>query len=243
MNDDFYVGYLPKAPATLGSWIFRTVTVLVLAGLAAAAVLAVKQPPYANSNFEFGVVRDFSGVIETNPYPILQTANSSFLLVAPGKHGASGLVRPLEGKSVRLKGSLIERGPDRMLELLPESLPQTGQISTQAVPLSRDLGAIRLRGEIVDSKCYLGVMNPGNGKVHRDCAARCISGGAPPAFIVQDATGETQFLLLAGSDGRALKREVLSFVAEPLEIEGRLVRSGSHLVLKAEPSAFVRIPR
>jgi hypothetical protein len=27
-----------------------------------------------------------------------------------------------------------------------------------------------LTGEIVDSKCYLGVMNPGQGKVHRDCA-------------------------------------------------------------------------
>jgi hypothetical protein len=167
---------------------------------------------------------------------------SSFLLVAPGKHGLSGAVKGLEGKSVRLKGSLIERGRDRMLEVLPESLRETAPLPNHAASEPVGLGPVRLRGEIVDSKCYLGVMNPGNGKVHRDCAARCISGGAPPAFIATDARGETRLLLLVGSDGRALNKEILSFVAEPLEIQGQLVRSGSHLVLKAEPAAFLRSP-
>jgi hypothetical protein len=151
-------------------------------------------------------------------------------------------VNLLQGKSVRLKGSLIERGQDRMLEVAPESIRE---IAALPIPMANepvDLGPVRLRGEIVDSKCYLGVMNPGNGKVHRDCAARCISGGAPPAFIAADATGETRVLLLAGSDGRALNKEILSFVAEALEIPGQLVRSGSNLVLKAEPSAFLRNP-
>jgi hypothetical protein len=69
---------------------------------------------------------------------------------------------------------------------------------------------------------------------------RCISGGAPPAFVARDASGETRVLLMVGSDGRALNREVLPFVAEPLEISGELVRSGSHLILKAEPARFRR---
>jgi hypothetical protein len=71
---------------------------------------------------------------------------------------------------------------------------------------------------------------------------RCISGGVPPAFIANDAAGETRVLLLAGSDGRALSKELLSFVAEPVEIQGRLVRSGSSLILEAEPAAFLRSP-
>jgi hypothetical protein len=37
-----------------------------------------------------------------------------------------------------------------------------------------------------------------------------------------------------------LNREVLPFVAEHLEISGELVRSGSHLILKAEPARFRR---
>ena len=101
-----------------------------------------------------------------------------------------------------------------------------------------DLGPVTLRGEIVDTKCYLGVMNPGEHKVHRDCAVRCISGGVPPAFLARDTSGDSRVLLLVGEDGRALSREVLPFVAEPLEISGVLVRTGPMLTLKADPARF-----
>jgi len=243
MNQDFYRGYSPKAPPTLGRWVARIVTGLVLVGLAIGALLSWGQAPFSDSKFEYGIERTYSGVIETWPYPILRTTTSSFLLVAPGKHGLSGLAKAFEGRSVELKGSLIERGRDHMLEVIPESLHGTPPLSLPAAGQPADLGTVRLRGEIVDSKCYLGVMNPGNGKVHRDCAARCISGGAPPAFIAADAAGETKVLLLAGADGRELNKEVLSFVGEPLEIQGQLVRAGANLVLKAEPSAFLRSPQ
>ena len=92
-----------------------------------------------------------------------------------------------------------------------------------------ELGTVQLTGEIVDSKCYFGVMNPGNGKVHRDCAARCISGGVPPAFLVRDASGHAETLLLAN-----WKRELLNHIAEPVTIRGRLVRSDGRLSLYAE---------
>jgi hypothetical protein len=242
MTEEFYVGYLPKAPDSLGRWTIRVVAGLVLSGLAVGAVLIFGQPPFADSKFEYGVYHEYSGVIEEWPYPILRTISASFLLVAPGKHGLSGPVDGLQGKAVSLRGSLIQRGQDRMLEVLPESLHETTQVPLGMAHVLTELGPVRLRGEIVDSKCYLGVMNPGNGKVHRDCAVRCISGGAPPAFVAQDANGETQVLLLVGSGGRALNKEILSFVAEPLEVSGRLVRSGSNLVLKAEPGDFRRNP-
>jgi hypothetical protein len=134
---------------------------------------------------------------------------------------------------------LIERGTAKMLQVEPDSIKFTGA----AAPGRRqrvDLGSVTLTGEIVDTKCFLGVMNPGNGKVHRDCAARCISGGVPPAFLVRDASGESRVLLLVGGDGRQIGREVLDFVAEPITISGRLVRSGSTLALEAEPNKFRR---
>ena len=37
MNDDFYVGYLPKAPAGLGKIVARIVAGILLAGLVAGA--------------------------------------------------------------------------------------------------------------------------------------------------------------------------------------------------------------
>ena len=238
MNDEFYVGYAPQAPRNLGRWIIRISAALVIAGLAVGGMLVLEQPPFATSNFEYGVYRDYTGVLEDWPYPILRTRDGSFLLVAPGKHGLNA--GSISGQQVRLEGSLISRAEGRMLEVKPESLQVIGP--GEDAPAQSDLGTVTLRGEIVDTKCYLGVMNPGNGKVHRDCAARCISGGAPPAFVVTDAGGDPRVLLLTGSNGRRLNREVLDYVAEPLEIHGRLVRSGANLVLKAEPEQFRRNP-
>ncbi len=114
-----------------------------------------------------------------------------------------------------------------MIELLPGSLSAVGQ--GDSLPLSESLGEIQLTGEIVDSKCFFGVMNPGAGKVHRDCAARCISGGVPPAFLVRDSCGKTVTLLLAH-----WKRELLDHIAEPVTIRGRLVRTAGRLTLYQE---------
>jgi hypothetical protein len=114
-----------------------------------------------------------------------------------------------------------------MIELLPGSLAAGER--ADSVPALDELGAVQWTGEIVDSKCYLGVMNPGNGKVHRDCAARCISGGIPPAFLVRDASGNSTTVLL----GR-WRHELLDHIAEPVSIRGRLVRSAGRLTLYQE---------
>ena len=79
-------------------------------------------------------------------------------------------------------------------------------------------------------------MNPGRTKVHRDCAARCISGGIPPAFVTADG-----FYSLVGGDGRPVQHEVLDWVGETIEVTGTVQRSGETLILRAEPSSFRRI--
>ena len=238
-EDDFYIGYLPKPSARLGKWLGRITGAILIGMLAVGLILAVSQPHFANSRFEFGEVRAYAGVIEEWPYPILRTVAGPYLLVAPGKHGLA--VGGWQGKTVQLKGTLTERAADRMLEALPESIRDASPKNPGDLLDARmSLGTVTLRGEIVDSKCYLGVMNPGDGKVHRDCAARCISGGAPPAFVVRDSSGEARVLLLTGADGRSMNREVLDYVAEPLEISGELIRAGTQMVLRAEPSRYRR---
>ena len=83
-------------------------------------------------------------------------------------------------------------------------------------------------------------MNPGSGKVHRDCAARCISGGIPPALLVRDAQGRGNTILLTNADGGAPHRDILNFVAEPVTVAGELVRHGAVLVLKMDSAGFQR---
>lgn len=239
MNDDFYVGYLPTAAPAIRRNMRWAVVGLGGLCLLLAGTFVFAQGPFADSRFEYGQYRDYSGELVEWPYPILLSQDARFLLVGPGKFGVADLMRGHDGQQLHFRGSLISRGADQMLEIEPASLRfSTSTSQTLRHPI--DLGAVILTGEIVDTKCHLGVMNPGEGKVHRDCAVRCISGGAPPGFLVRDEEGETRLLLLTGGDGRPLGREVLDFVAEPVTISGRLARQGTSLIFQAEPRDFRR---
>jgi len=170
--------------------------------------------------------------------------HSGYLLVAPGKHGADYLVASFDGKQVRLQGQLIYRGGGTMVEITPGSIAVTDTAPT-VQETTRDLGTVTFTGEIVDSKCYLGVMNPGQGKVHRDCAARCLSGGIPPIFVTTDPVttdGREQFLLV-GLDGRTLGRDTLrEFIAEPITIRGDLLQLGDSRLLRIDPRTLHHSP-
>lgn len=248
-NDELYVGYLTPA-ATVSRrlrWI-SVVAIAVAVGLAITAATSHRRLPA--SAFEFGTTRSFEGTIRELPAPMLlvstgsgtdnSSRTSAWLLVAPGKHGAAEAVRGLDGERVRVSGTLLYRDGQTMVEIDPESLVPLGMQQAGA-PATVDLGSVTLAGEIVDSKCYLGVMNPGESKTHRDCAVRCISGGAPPLFVARNAAGNRVQMLLVGDDGRAINRDVLPFVAEPVEITGHLVSMGELFVLHANTTAFRRL--
>jgi hypothetical protein len=223
-ESEFYVGYLP-IPAGLKRLMRRVVIALSMAAAVIAALLIAGQGRFPDSRFEFQQYRDFSGTLVAEPYPALVIPGQGlpWLLVGPGKHGAGDL-RAFDGRDVHLRGERIFRGEDHMIELAPGSLkPGRGM---PPMPVVTDLGDVRLTGEIVDSKCYFGVMNPGNGKVHRDCAVRCISGGVPPALLVRDSSGHAETILLAN-----WKRELLEHIAEPVTLHGRLARSAGRLTL------------
>ncbi len=244
MNEDadFYVGYLPHSPTSLRRFVQRIVLALGLLVILVAGLLALLQMPFAKSYFEFGKQRDFQGTLIAEPYPTLivrrpgqagpNEAVSAYLLVAPGKHGADTLIRSSTGKHVTLHGQLIYREGHTMIEIEPGSIRVAESLPATAMQ-TRDLGPLTLTGEIVDSKCYLGVMNPGSGKVHRDCASRCLSGSIPPLFIEQKSG--KQFLLV-GREGKAIGYEsIKAFIAEPLNLTGEVFQRGDVQLLEIEP--------
>ena len=97
---------------------------------------------------------------------------------------------------------------------------------------------ISLSGEIVDSKCFLGVMRPATGKVHRACAIRCISGGVPPAFLVRTEEGAEAVMLLAGEYLKPFKFD-LDLVGVPVRIDGIYEVQDGVPILR--PSKIVRL--
>ncbi len=248
--NEFYVGYLPKAPVGIARRIRAVVVLLFILAAITAMVFARVQRTFAPSVFEYGKVGTFEGTIEATPYPILivrgagstEPKASRYLLVAEGKHGADSEVAAFTGKNVQLRGTKIYRDNQTMLEVASGSISPKGD-SAQSVPPSQELGAFELSGEIVDSKCYLGVMNPGSGKVHRDCAVRCISGGIPPIFVTNDFNGSPAILLLTDLHQKPLPKETfLRLVAQPVRIHGSVVKTGETLYLKTGPSAISPLP-
>jgi|SRR5581483_4993346 len=226
-ESEFYVGYLPT-PVGLKRTIRRVVIALGALASGVAAILLAGQHPFPAAAFEFQQYREFRGTLIAEPYPALVIPGQGlpWLLVGAGKHGA-GDMRSFDGREVKLTGERIIRGDDHMIEMAGQAATLSNAVAQPAPDI--ELGEVQLTGEVVDSKCYFGVMNPGAGKVHRDCAARCISGGIPPAFLVRDSKGNTVTLLLA-----TWKRDLLHHVAEPVNIRGRLVRSSGRLILYQE---------
>ena len=60
----------------------------------------------------------------------------------------------------------------------------------------------------MDSKCFFGVMNPGEGTVHRDCARVCLRGGIPPMLLVRGAAAEEALMLLVDATGAPIGRQL-----------------------------------
>jgi hypothetical protein len=251
MNDEFYIGWQEKAPARTARVV--RVSVLTLIGLTvmSAALIGLSQQLIGRSVFEWGKVREFSGVLRATPVPHLVDArggtNQFYYLVRPWKFGfAPELAAKFDGQEVTLRGTLIYRDDQQMIEVEGGSVNRSslGPAETQrfADSASESFGEQTFMGEIVDSKCFLGVMNPGQLKPHRACAVRCISGGVPPVLLVRESNGIARYLLLVSRDGKPVNRQVLELVAEPLRIHGELVRQGEMLVLRADPSTYQRIP-
>jgi len=238
-HDDFYIGWQPQAPDGLAGRLRGVVVVLLVLVAVVAVLLVSRQGRFSPGVFEFGVERDFSGLVLETPYPALLTeTGETFLLSAFGKHGAADFVRGLHGQPARLTGSLIYRDGRAMVEVHAVGTAEGLTLSTGA---GVDHGEAVLTGEIVDSKCFLGVMKPGQAKPHRACAVRCISGGVPPVLLVVAEDGTARHLLLAGAEGEAVNREVLPFVAERVEIRGTVRSFGDLEVLYADPSGYRRV--
>ncbi len=95
-----------------------------------------------------------------------------------------------------------------------------------------------LQGEIIDPKCYFGAMKPGEGKVHKSCAIRCISGGIPPVFKVNNF-GNNEYYILYGEDESPVNERILDFVAERVEITGRFENLDDWKILYINPKTSI----
>jgi hypothetical protein len=233
VNDDFYIGYRDESPSALARHTRRLVAAITTIAVGVTALVAALQTPAEPGAFEYGVKRTFEGVLHESPLPMLHSVSpdgsvTNYLLVGSGKHGLPAFARGHDGQRVRFLGSLIQKGAGVLVELNdPDSfLVLASSTAAENRPADEAIGRVVLTGELVDTKCYFGVMRPATGKVHRGCAVRCLSGGVPPGLLLRDGAGGAMVVLLTGPESQRLRFEV-EWAARLVRAEGRLTWRGT----------------
>lgn len=228
MSDDFYIGYSGSAPTALAKLNRRIVGGAAVFLSFMAAAIALRQVPADPGYFGFGIATEFEGTLYETPLPILRTVAgngvaTNYLLVGEGKFGPPAYALGHDGQRVRFKGSPIQKGRSAMIELNDQRSFQVLGPGPAAArrPQAMIVGKVVLTGELVDTKCYLGVMRPAVGKVHRACAVRCLSGGVPPGLLVQDKSGSQIAVPLVGDNGGRISVDP-QWAARTLTVEGTL---------------------
>jgi hypothetical protein len=261
-GEAFYIGWMPKAPESFSKFVKKYLFVLLPLVIALSVLLAFSQKKFGTGNFEFGKLTEVKGIYFNSPVPNIKVVNGkdiwgnysyiTVLLIGYGKHGADGIIAELEKqnntsldkKEVTLKGTLLYNDGKLLMQIDANDKPLlaigAAITSPELQPQLKELGTQKVKGEIVDPKCYFGVMKPGQGKPHRDCAIRCILGGISPVMRVQNEKGETNYYLIVGPNGEKMNEAVQDFVAEPTELEARLVQYDDWIVMYVKNKEAMR---
>ncbi|MCG8442142.1 MAG: hypothetical protein MI723_10075 [Caulobacterales bacterium] len=236
-EDSFFVGWEASPPAVDRRFLLGAAGGLVVAGGGAAAVLAGAQGGPGEGSWNQGAVREWTGVLTTSPYPMIQLGAAGSptrhaLLLCSTKCGVEQRLASVGDGPVVVTGSVLERGRSRAIAVAdgPDWIRAAPAASGAAATGSRPLGSVTLTGEILDSKCWFGAMRPGEGKTHKACAALCIRFGIPPSFYARDAEGRAHALLMTGPNGEALREAVLPLVADRVTARGALHLIGDDLL-------------
>lgn len=246
-NDEFYVSYID---GSLGdktkSTIKRFTIVSLLIVVIAATVFSVTQKPFKNSTFELTSATKITGVFHENPYPMLrvEVAKNTYkniLLLGFGKSSANPFleklqneVKDLNGKTISIEGNLIYYNGKTLIQITDDEKVLLENNSKTMTPKKETISKMTLQGEIIDPKCYFGVMKPGKGKIHRSCAVRCISGGIPPVLAATDNNNISEYYLLTDLKGKPINQEVLPYVGKPSKITGIVEKMEDWYVLKVD---------
>ncbi len=243
-DDEFYVGYLPL-PAGIGRFIRPIAAALLALAIAAAVALASQQRNPGDGQWKSDEVVEVEVFVGMTPYPMMaMRVNNNWqtsLLVEQGKRAPTRF----EGwrrRRVTLRGVWLSRDGIRIFELLPDGVMNEDGLEipvTSGSPAwalwTVEQEARTFAGEVIDPKCYLGAMKPGEGKTHKACAALCLAGGIPPMLRVVEQGGQVRLYLLVGPGGEAIGREMIAVVGEPVTATGVVETWGNLPVLRAAP--------
>lgn len=248
-SDEFYQGYSPTIPPGIRGFLWIVIPLIAVIMVVLSIILPAIHNQYSTGSYTG--FREYEGLLMEQPVPHLMiprqgqttadNAYSRYVLAGTRKTSVDPKILEFAGNWVKLRALPVFRDGMTLLAVSAKATPEIiDPPSNQSLtaPEGKNLGQYSLKGEIVDTKCNLGVMKPGQLKVHRDCAIRCISGGVPPSLRVVDASGNIEYFLLVDSDNKAVNSSILDIVADPVTVTGEVVQYGDLFVLKADRDKY-----
>ena len=223
----FYVGYLSVPPSIRRHYLLLT-PLIIPSGLGVGFLLANSQQSAGNGVWSPSEPITLRGIVTTNPYAVIHTSDGdAALLVMVGKRGTVPIARPYAGTFVQITGNPIRRGGMIVLEHAgPEAIiPAT-------VPAVEVGTAVEPAGEIVDTKCFLGVMKPARARFTARAQPLCLKGGMPLMLVTQSDAGATGYLLVSSAD-EAMSGPLTESAGVPLRISGTVETRGPGLTTAA----------
>lgn len=244
-EDEFYIGWQEQAPRAFSKagWIFSLAAILIVAGFAVFFTRAEKG--FVANYFDYGNLTEVKGQLVMEPVPALLTKEEGIIKTIPlvgfGKFGAGPV---LEGFKTRLgenlsawevvvRGTYFEFQDKRWMELTEGDQSLVSHVPAPSPERAIDQrGNVTLSGEIVDPKCFFGVMNPATKAIHRSCARRCISGGIVPVLAIREKGKFVDYYLLEDIRAEDLSQEILPFVGVPVTLTGQVIQYDDWKVLE-----------
>ena len=237
-EDKFYIGWQDNAPIPFRH-LRKTFFILVLTLLSAFALTYVFiAHTFIASTFDYGQLTELEGRLVEYPVFGLKTQLNDKTVTVPlvgfGKFDALPILQhiksskknvPIEKLKVTLKGTLIQYQDKTWMELTEGQksiihLTEDDQAVKQKVTSE---GEQTIFGEVVDPKCFFGVMNPAYGKIHKSCAIRCISGGIPPILATRRDGEFVDYYFLLDQNHQPMNKAILQYVGMPVKLSGNVV--------------------
>lgn len=232
-GEPLYIGWSTDTPRTFkktAKW--SALIFFILLTLSAGLMPHILQP-LKNSTYSISTSESYKGTFIKYPVPLLRVNESGkivdYPLVATFKFSAlsqtdvweNGNQQSLDQAVIELSAHRIQLDHHVMLQLDdPENnISMIREKSSLPIIVPKNQSSKTLKGEIIDPKCYFGAMNPGEGKLHKSCAIRCLSGGIPAMIIAEEFGIKTPYFIL-DQNGKMINDDLLKYAAETVQLNG-----------------------
>ncbi|PWL37783.1 hypothetical protein DKG77_13495 [Flagellimonas aquimarina] len=254
-KDEFYIGYADTVGQETKSSIRRFVLTALGLLIVGAVLFGSFQKEASNSTFDFDTPTKISGTYYEAPYPMLRvelTENTfkDILLLGFGKFGANAYLDNIKksevninGKHLTIEGNLIYYNGKTLLQIDDSHKIDLDNSKKKNFILPQAMGTQEVVGEIVDPKCYFGVMKPGYGKIHRSCAALCISGGIPPVLVASEANAVSEYFLLTDLKGNPIHKDIIPYIGIPSKLKGEVEKMEDWYIMRIDVSEIEKLEK